>query len=79
MTCGRELTNASVYEELLRAPIDLLPLTAKKQVGLREHTKIRTVQDILLDEESTQLRSVPQIGPIWAARIRRYADEFVSV
>lgn len=79
MRCGRELKNASVYDELLRAPITRLPLTQNKLDGLEQHTTIRTIQDVLMDAEEGQLRSVPYIGPIWAARIRRYADEFVSV
>lgn len=79
MKCGRPLTEASVYEELLKAPIERLPLTPKKLEGLKTHTSIRTIGDILLDDESRQLRSVPYVGPIWAARIHNYADEFVSV
>jgi hypothetical protein len=77
--CGRELKDVSVYDELLHAPIDRLPLTPKKLEGLLKHTAIRTVQDILVDDEYKEIRSVPYVGPVWAARIRRYADEFVSV
>lgn len=79
MKCGKELTNASVYEELLHAPIDGLRLTPKKHAGLIKHTDIRTVQDVLLDDENRKLLSVPRIGPIWAARIHNYAEEFVSL
>jgi hypothetical protein len=79
MRCGRELKNASVYDELLRAPVSHLPLTPKKLAGLKKYTSIRSIQDVLMDAEEGQLRSVPYIGPIWAARIRRYAEEFVSV
>jgi hypothetical protein len=79
MKCGAELTNASVYEELLRASIAELPLTQSKLDGILKHTAIRTVQDLLLDDEAQALRRVPYIGPIWAARIRTYAEEFVSV
>lgn len=77
--CGRQLTNSSIYEELLGVAIDALPLTANKLAGIRRHTNIRTVQDVLLDEDTTSLRSVPYIGPVWAARIRNYAQEFVGV
>jgi hypothetical protein len=77
--CGRELKDVSVYDELLHAPIERLPLTRKKLDGLLGHTSIRTVQDVLVDEEYKEIRSVHGIGPVWAARIRRYADEFVSV
>jgi hypothetical protein len=79
MRCGSELTNASVYEELLRASISELPLTKRKLDGILEHTPIKTIQDVLLDDEAQTLRRVPYIGPIWAARIRTYAEEFVSV
>lgn len=79
MRCGSELTNASVYEELLRAPISELPLTRRKLDGILEHTPIKTIQDVLLDDEAQTVRKVPYIGPIWAARIRTYAEEFVSV
>ena len=59
MRCGRELSDVSIYEELLKTPIHALPLTQKKLEGLLQHTSIRTVNDILLDEENYQLRSVP--------------------
>ena len=79
MKCGRPLTDASIYQELLKTPVEQLPLTAKKVEGLREHTNIRTVGDILIDEESREIRRVPYVGPIWSARIHNYAEEFVSV
>ncbi|MER6404128.1 AAA family ATPase [Streptomyces viridosporus] len=79
MKCGRQLRTASIYEELLKAPIDNLPLTKKKRDGLLKYTEIRTVNDILLDEENAQIRRVPHIGPVWAKRIKSYAEEFVSV
>jgi hypothetical protein len=79
MKCGAQLGLASVYEELLQAKIELLPLTQNKILGIREHTKLETVQDILLDDGSQSLRKVPYIGPYWAERIRTAAEEFVSV
>jgi ABC-type hemin transport system ATPase subunit len=79
MNCGRPLTEASIYEELLKAPIDRLPLTRKKVDGLRKHSTISTVGDILLDDESREIRQVPYIGPVWSERIHRYAEEYVSV
>ncbi|GIE76196.1 hypothetical protein Aph02nite_21460 [Actinoplanes philippinensis] len=79
MKCGRPLQSASIYADLLRTPIDQLPLTSKKLAGLKKFTSIRTVNDVLLDEENIEIRAVPGVGPIWAARIRRYAEEFVSV
>ncbi|CAL9300171.1 hypothetical protein SUDANB135_03153 [Streptomyces sp. SudanB135_2055] len=79
MKCGRQLRSASVYEELIQSPISKLPLTAKKLHGLLNYTAIRTVNDVLMDEENIQIRRVPHIGPVWSDRIRRYAQEFVSV
>lgn len=78
MKCGQELHNASVYEELLQTPIDVLPLPARKREGIKQHTSLRTVQDLLLDDDQ-HLLTVPYIGPIWSARIRTVAQEFVSV
>lgn len=79
MSCGRPLTDVSIYEELLKNSIDRLPLTAKKLDGLMTHTSIRTVGDIILDDESKEIRRVPYVGPIWSSRIHRYAEEYVSV
>lgn len=79
LRCGNRLTDASVFEELLRAPVDKLPLTQNKRQGILQHTKMRTVQDVLLDVEQAQLRSIPNVGPVWASRITRYAEEFVYV
>lgn len=77
--CGAELKDVSLYEELVQSPIDHLPLTPNKIKGLKEHTNISTVQDILLDEEATEIRRVPYVGPVWASRIKNAAQEFVSV
>lgn len=79
MKCGAELGLASVYEELLRAEINELPLTKNKLSGIQKHTKLKTVQDLLLDDETQSLLKVPYIGPVWARRIRTIAEEFVSV
>ena len=79
MKCGAELVDASLYEELLRQPVSQLGLTQRKIDGILEHTDIRTVQDVLLDDEMQKLRDVPSIGPVWARRIRTLAEEFLSV
>lgn len=79
MKCGAELRNVSVYDELVNATIDKLPLTPRKIQGLRDYTGIRTIQDILLDEEYAEIRKVPYVGPVWSARIRTAAQEYVSV
>jgi hypothetical protein len=79
LRCGNRLKDASVFEELLRAPVENLPLTQNKRDGILAHTDMRTVQDVLLDVEQAQLRSIPSVGPVWASRITRYAEEFVYV
>jgi hypothetical protein len=79
MQCGKPLTDISIYDELLSASIASLPLTANKLSGLKRHTDIRTVQDVLLDDENRKLLSVPRIGPVWASRIHNYAEEFVTL
>jgi hypothetical protein len=77
--CGKPLSDVSVYEELLKAPIEQLPLPKKKIDLLKQQTSIKVVQDILLDEENQQIMQVKGIGPFWASRIRNAAEEFVSV
>jgi hypothetical protein len=79
MKCGAQLADTSIYADLIRAPIDRLPLTSRKIQDLHAHSAIRTVQDILLDEDMQQIRGVPDVGPVWASRIRNAAEEFVSV
>jgi len=79
MRCGSELLGASLYEDLLRQPIEVLPLTKHKIEGIKTHTQIRTIQDIILDDEMQSLRRVPKIGPVWSHRIRTLAEEFLGV
>lgn len=78
MKCGYRLTEASLYDELLKKPINSLSIPAKKAEGILKHTKLRTIQDIILDENQTLLE-VPRIGKIWSARIKNLAEEYVSV
>jgi len=77
--CGRQLSDVSIYEELLKNSVDKLPLPRKKLALLKEHSSIKIVQDILMDNENQQVRKIKGIGPIWASRIRNAAEEFVSV
>jgi hypothetical protein len=77
--CGTALTEASVYRDLLDSPIVRLNLTPNKLQRIAEHSTIRTVQDVLLDDGGTQLRSIPSIGRTWTARIKARADEFVTL
>jgi hypothetical protein len=78
MNCGTRLTEASLYEELLKKPIESLRIPRKKIDGILRHTKLKTIQDVILDDDQT-LRSVPRIGRVWAARIKNLAEEYVSV
>ncbi|MYM70153.1 hypothetical protein GTP45_25600 [Pseudoduganella sp. FT55W] len=76
--CGAKLKDSSVYMELLQKPISALPLSASKLKGIDTKTKIKTIQDLLLDESQSLLK-VPRIGKIWARRIKTMAEEFISV
>lgn len=77
--CGSPLTEQSVYMDLLQSPIERLRLTPRKLQRIAEHSSLRKVQDVLLDDRNVQLLGVPYVGPVWAARIRTRADEFVSL
>lgn len=76
--CGAKLKDSSVYMELLQKPISALPLSASKLKGIESKTKIKTIQDLILDESQSILK-VPRIGKVWARRIRTMAEEFISV
>ena len=45
---------------------------------IKEQSAIRKVRDILLDHEHAELFKVDRIGPFWAAKIMRLAEEFVE-
>lgn len=77
-SCGAELTEASIYKQLLSTSIAELPLTKKKIEGILRHTKLRTVQDIVTDDAQV-IKRVPYISKVWAQRIRTIAEEFLSV
>ncbi|AEF89923.1 hypothetical protein DelCs14_2913 [Delftia sp. Cs1-4] len=79
MHCGSELQTASVYSELLKAAIDNLPLPRAKIEAIKRHTAIRTVQDLIADDEQSLRRPGSYIGPIWSKRIKTVAEEFLSV
>lgn len=78
-SCGSELRDGSVYLELLNTPVEALPLPKAKIEGILSATSLRTVHDILMDDEAQQLRNVPRVGRVWSKRIRTAAEEFVSV
>lgn len=78
MQCGAELTDASVYHELLTSDISKLPLTDDKIKRLKNRN-INTVEDILNIEDPSQLLGIPQIGETWTQRIKSAAEEYVYV
>lgn len=79
MSCGAGLQNSSVYLDLLNTSVDALPLPKAKIEGIKKHTSIRTVQNILMDDEAQELRDIPWVGRVWSKRIRTVAEEFVGV
>lgn len=76
--CGAELVDASRFEELLRAPVDLLPLPVRKRQALHERN-LGTVEDILRDRGLVEIRKAKRVGPVWARRIYAATEEFVGV
>ncbi|MDP1619358.1 hypothetical protein [Phenylobacterium sp.] len=76
--CGAQLKTSSLYDELTNQPISVLPISQRMQVRIAESSNIRTIKDILIDSERTNLRSIPQIGPVRAARFANYAEEYVA-
>lgn len=78
MKCGSKLTEASLYQELLRKPISSLSIPQKKKDGIIRYTNLRTIQDVIMDDKQTLL-DVPRIGKVWGARIRNLAEEYVGV
>lgn len=75
--CGAQLKSASIYEELVLNDIIKLPLTETRVKSIKKHSRIKTIKDILMDTDNTELRGVPQIGPYWAEKIYSYAEEFI--
>jgi len=78
MACGKELKAASVYLELLKAPVTKLPLPTRKIAALTGEG-ILTVQELLSDETQRFRCPGTSIGPVWAKRILNVAEEYVSV
>jgi len=76
--CGSKLTASSTYKQLISRDISALPLTESRVAKIKAQSSIRQVKDILLDKEHKQLRSVERVGPFWAERIVRLAEEFVE-
>jgi len=78
LNCGTRLKTASVFESLVCQKIDKLPLSSNKIALLKAQTSIRLVKDILMDTNAGQIRSARGIGPVWASRIARAAEEFIA-
>lgn len=78
VNCGSPLKSASLYHTLVGQDISVLPITKTRAQSIKKHSKIRTIKDVLLDTTRQELRGVPQIGPKWAARISRYAEEHLA-
>ncbi|WP_447772352.1 hypothetical protein [Variovorax boronicumulans] len=78
MNCGEELRSASVYLELLKAPVKKLSIPPRKVEAL-ESAGIATVGQLLSDENHRFRKPGSSIGPVWTKRILNVAEEFVSV
>lgn len=75
--CGARLEEASLYDELLSVSVDKLPLTDAMLKRIADHSDIRQVKDVLMDEERQALLKIPYVGRVRATRIRGLAEEFV--
>lgn len=78
MNCGEELRSASIYLELLKAPVEKLPLPARKIEALKA-AGLNTVGQLLADENHRFRKPGSSIGPTWTKLIVNVAEEFVSV
>ncbi|WP_127507422.1 zinc ribbon domain-containing protein [Paenibacillus humicus] len=76
--CGAELRSASIFYEIIEQEIDVLPLTSKRIQRIKIDSEIRTIKDILMDENGIELKKVQRIGAWWADKIRSYAEEFIG-
>ena len=76
--CGAQLKTTSLFNDLINQDISALPLTKKMIARIKEHSNIRAIKDILIDDEKKTLRSIPWIGPIRATQISNYAEEHVA-
>lgn len=75
--CGARLEEASLYDELLSVPIDKLPLSEAILRRISEHSDLKKIKDVLMDEERQALLKIPYIGPVRATNIRGLAEEFI--
>lgn len=78
MECGAKLKDASIFEDIVNQDIENLPITRGRADSIKKSSKIRKIKDVLMDHENKELRKVNMVGPIWARRIRGYAEEFIA-
>ena len=78
MECGAKLKDASVFEDIVNQDIKLLPITKKRADSIKKHSKIKKIKDVLMDYDNKELRKVNMIGPVWAKKIKSYAEEFIA-
>lgn len=76
--CGSKLKEASIFEDIVKQDIEFLPITSARARTIKSNSQIRTVKDVLMDHDNKELRSVPMIGPLWARRIKSYAEEYIA-
>ncbi|MNC59775.1 hypothetical protein D3C75_1096060 [compost metagenome] len=76
--CGAVLKEASVFENIINQDINVLPITKARAENIKKHSNIRTVKDILMDHDNSELQSVAMIGPHWCQRIKSYAEEVIA-
>lgn len=76
--CGTRLTESSVFESIVNQDIDVLPLTKTRVRNIKTKSKIRTIKDILMDHDNSELMKVDMIGAFWCKRIKSYAEEVIS-
>jgi hypothetical protein len=76
--CGSKLKDASVFEDIVSQGIECLPITKNRSKSIKNHSRIKSIKDILMDHDNRELRSVYMIGPLWAKRIKSYAEEFIA-
>lgn len=76
--CGAQLKDASLYDELTKQDISVLPISKKMVARIKKESTIHVIRDMLIDSDKTKLRGIKYIGPIRAERIYNYAEEYVA-
>lgn len=78
MSCGAKLKEASTFDNIVSKGIEELPITEWRAQSIKDNSNIKTIKDILMDHDNSELRSVSGIGPFWAERIHSYAEEYIA-